>query len=278
MANPMLERGAPLPVRPTPAALAWADFVEALNLSWFWLALGWNDILQRYRGSMLGPFWLTITTGIFIAGLGPLYARLFSLDMTKYLPFMAFGVTTWNFITGAINDSCGTFVASSQLMKQMRLPRFALLFRIIWRSIIAFLHNLPIYAVIFLWFGMPLGLHLLAVIPGFVILCLNLTWIGLVVAILCTRYRDIAPIIGSILQIGFFVTPVMWNYKLQHINNSWIVYCNPFAAFVELVRAPLMGEEISRPLLYLSLACLVVGWALAGALFVRCRRQIVYWV
>lgn len=259
------------------AARAWRDWREAVGLSWFWMALGWQDILQRYRGSMLGPFWFTLTTAIFIAGLGPLYARLFSLNTDQYLPFMAIGVTTWQFITGAINDACGTFISSGHLMKQMRLPRLALLFRVIWRNIIVFLHNLPIYIFIFVWFGLPMDWHLLAVVPGFLIVCLNLVWIGLVVAILCARFRDIPPIIASVLQIGFFVTPVMWNHKLQPVNPL-VVNINPFAALIELIRAPLMGEAISPPLLALALACLAAGWLLAALLFIRCRRQIVYWV
>ena len=256
---------------------AWQDWREAIGLSWFWLALGWQDILQRYRGSMLGPFWFTLTTAIFIAGLGPLYARLFSLNMTEYLPFMAIGVTTWQFITGTINDACSTFTSSSGLMKQMRLPRLALLFRVIWRNVIVFLHNLPIYIVIFVAFGLPLDWHVLAVVPGLILVCLNLVWMGLVVAILCARFRDIPPIVGSVLQIGFFVTPVMWNYKLQSVNKI-VVYANPFAALIEMVRAPLMGQAITMPLLYVALATMVVGWILAALLFIRCRRQIVYWV
>lgn len=259
------------------AARAWHDWREAVGLSWFWMALGWQDILQRYRGSMLGPFWFTVTTAIFIAGLGPLYARLFSLDPAQYLPFMALGVTTWQFITATINDACSTFIASSHLMKQMRLPRLVLLFRVIWRNVIIFLHNLPIYIVTFIWFGLPLDWHVLAVVPGFLIVCLNLVWMGLVVAILCARYRDVPPIIGSILQIGFFVTPVMWNHKLQSVNPL-VVNINPFAALIELIRAPLMGDAISLPLLSLALGCLAAGWLLAALLFIRCRRQIVYWV
>lgn len=45
------------------AVLAWNDLTQAIGLSCFWLALGWNDILQRYRGSILGPFWLTCRRG-----------------------------------------------------------------------------------------------------------------------------------------------------------------------------------------------------------------------
>jgi lipopolysaccharide transport system permease protein len=257
--------------------LAWRDLREAIDLSWFWLALGWNDIMQRYRGSMLGPFWITLTTAVFIAGLGPLYAKLFNLDMATYLPFMALGVTTWQFITGTINDSCNAFVSSSHLMKQVRLPRLALIFRVVWRNIIAFLHNLPIYIVVFIAFGLPFNWHLLTIIPGFVLVCLNLTWMGLCVAILCARFRDIAPIVGSILQIGFFITPVMWDHRTQRVD-PWIVNINPFAALIELIRAPMMGEDISSALLYLAIGSLIVGSVFAALLFARTRRQIVYWV
>jgi len=262
---------------PNQLELAIDDLKRALSLTWFWGALGWQDIVQKYRGSMLGPFWLTITTGIFIAGLGPLYARLFSLDMSKYLPYMALGVTTWGFITGTINDCCNAFLSASHVMKQMKVPRLAIIFQVIWRSIIVFIHNLPIYIVIFLWFKIPLTWGTILVIPGFTIVCLNLIWIGIVVSILCARFRDITPIIGSVLQIGFFVTPVMWSYKLQSVS-PWIVNINPFAAMIELIRAPLLGEMISVPLFVLALACLPVGYTVAAALFVRARRQIVFWV
>ena len=263
--------------RKNKTACALADLREALSLSWFWMALAWNDILQRYRGSMLGPFWITLTTAVFIAGLGPLYAKLFSLRMSEYLPFMAVGVTTWQFITGTINEACNTFIASGYLMKQVRLPRLALLFRIIWRNIIAFLHNLPIYVIIFIVFDLPVDWHLLAIIPGFVLVVLNLIWMSLIVAILCARFRDITPIVGSILQIGFFVTPVMWSHKMQRVE-SWVVDLNPFAALIELIRAPILGDEISTPLLYLAILSLIFGSVLASVLFVRRRRQIVYWV
>lgn len=258
-------------------AMALADLRQALGLSWFWMALGWNDILQRYRGSMLGPFWITLTTAVFIAGLGPLYARLFNLNMAEYLPFMALGVTTWQFVTGTINDGCTTFLSASHLMKQVPLPRLVLLFRVVWRNIIAFLHNIPIYLVIFLVFGLPLDWHLLMIGPGLILVVLNLTWMALIVAILCARFRDIAPIVGSILQIGFFVTPVMWNYKTQKVD-PWIVNTNPFAALIELIRAPMMGEDISSPLLILALVSLLVGSLAAALLFIRTRRNLIYWV
>ena len=69
----------------------------------------------------------------------------------------------------------------------------------------------------------------------------------------------------------------MWNYKTQSVS-PWIVNANPFAALIELIRAPMMGEDISQPLLILSIISLLVGSALAGLLFIRTRRNLIFWV
>lgn len=253
------------------------DLKLAIGQRWFWVSLAWNDIVHRYRGSMLGPFWLTLTTGIFIAGLGPLYATLFKLDPKQYLPFMAVGMLVWNFITASINESCRTFMDGSGIMKQMKLPRITMVFHVVWRNIIVFAHNLPIYVLVAYFCDVPINGWTLAVIPGFVLLCLNLLWIGLLLAMLCLRFRDVLQIVASILLLGFFFTPVMWNPKLQSIN-AWLVNLNPFAALIDLVRAPLLGEPWSIPLLVLSSAVLLIGTAITSVLFVRYRRHIIYWV
>lgn len=256
---------------------AGADLRETLSLYWFWIALGWNDTLQRYRGSLLGPFWITLTTAVFIVGLGPLYSQLFKLNMAEYLPFMAIGITAWGFITGTINDACNAFIGSGHMIKQVRMPRLVLIFRVVWRNIISFMHNIPIFILVFIFFGQNLNAHIFEIIPGFVIVCLNLVWISLVVAIFCARYRDIAPIVGSILQIGFFVTPVMWNYKTQNVS-PWVVQINPFATLIELLRAPLLGESIKLNFFISSGVLLFTGGVISIILFARYRRQIVYWV
>lgn len=273
----LAKKDALLPKRYPQSRLAAQDLGEALSLAWFWLALGWNDILQRYRGSMLGPFWLTLTTASFIAGLGPLYARLFNLDLAQYLPYLAIGFTSWNFISGTINECCNTFIAASDTMKQMRIPRLVLLFQVIWRNLIAFAHSLPIFAVVLIFLGPSFTPSMALVLPGLVLVALNLVWIGLVVAILCARFRDIVPIITSVMQILFFLTPVMWDHRNQRVDEMFIAL-NPFAAYIELIRAPLL-EQAPDPIFVISaLITLVVGWVLAAVLFIRTRARIVYWV
>ena len=259
------------------ATLAWQDLVQALQQHWFWRELGWNDIVQRYRGSVLGPFWLTVTTGVFIAGLGPLYAALFGLDVKQYLPFMALGVLVWNFITGTISENCRAFIDAGSLMKQMKIPKMTIIFHILWRNVIVFAHNIPVYVAILFFCRISPNINMLNAIPGFILLCLNLLWIGVLLAIVCLRFRDVLQIVASILMLCFFFTPIMWNPKLQSIN-SWVVNANPFAALIELVRAPLLGGTVSAPLLTTALLSLVVGCTATTFVFARYRAQIIYWV
>jgi ABC-type polysaccharide/polyol phosphate export permease len=256
--------------------MAARDAKEALNQSWFWLSLGWNDIVQRYRGSILGPFWLTITTAVFIGGLGPLYAGIFGLAVESYLPSMAVGVLIWGFISSVMTESCRAFIDAAPIMKQVRLPRMTILLHMLWRNVIIFAHNLPVLLGVSIYCAVPVNANLLAVVPGFVLLMLNLTWIAVLLAIVCLRYRDVVQIVSSVLLLGFFVTPVMWNPKLQSVP-AWIVYANPFAAFIEIVRAPLLGLPIEMASILMAIGSLLVGGTAAALLFARARKQLIYW-
>ena len=68
-----------------------ADIWHAVRYPHLWLLLGWQDIKQRYRRSMLGPFWLTISTAFMVASLGLVYSRIFGQAVAEYLPYLAAG-------------------------------------------------------------------------------------------------------------------------------------------------------------------------------------------
>ena len=71
-----------------------------------------QDIRLRYRGSILGPFWLTLSTIIMVAAMGVIYARLFHMEVSRYLPFLTIGLIVWQFISALINEGCQTFLAA----------------------------------------------------------------------------------------------------------------------------------------------------------------------
>jgi ABC-type polysaccharide/polyol phosphate export permease len=260
----------------TSTLLAAEDLTESVRLYKFWLKLGWEDVLQRYRGSILGPFWITITNLIFILALGPLYAHLLSLRVEAYLPSLALGLIFWSFITSTVNEGCALFITNAHLMKQVRLPRLALLLQMIWRNILVIIHSIPVIVIVLLFYGPQLSGEVFLALSGFVLTTLNVLWIAVLVSFLCARFRDLIPIVAAVLQVAFFLTPIMWLPTATNLS-SWFIYANPFASLIDVIRGPLLGSTSYVPFIF-SGAYLCVGSFLSVGIFVKYRRQLIFWV
>ena len=91
-----------------------SDFIKSLKSTNQWWLLAWFDIRQRYRRSVLGPFWITISTAVMIVALGFLWTQIFHVDVPSFLPFFAAGTIMWVFISTQINDACTGFSQSAK--------------------------------------------------------------------------------------------------------------------------------------------------------------------
>ena len=257
-------------------ARARADLGEGLRRWELWGTLGWHDIRQRYRRSTLGPFWLTISMGVMVGTLGFVYAGLFGHTLADYLPNLALGLIAWGFISNPILDGCNIFIGSEGVIRQLRAPLSVHVFRMIWRNLIILGHNMVIYVVLVIAFGLWPGAAALLAIPGLFILCLNGVWTGLLFGLLSARFRDIPYMIASVIQILFLVTPILWS--ADQIANRMIVELNPLYHLIEVVRAPLLGSVPPPETWAAALGVTALGWLVTLAFFVRFRERIAYWI
>src|SRR5258707_1799491 len=124
---------------------AWGDLVEGFGKRELWLHLGWQDIKQRYRRSVLGPFWITIATGATAVAMGLLYSKLFKLPLAEHLPYVTLGLIVWNLINAAILEGADVFVANEGLIKQLPTPLSVHVYRLVWRQMILFAANIRAY-------------------------------------------------------------------------------------------------------------------------------------
>ena len=238
--------------------------------------LGWNDILQRYRRSMLGPFWLTASMGIMVLALGTVYSRIFKIDINEFLPFLSIGLIFWGFISSALTESGTLFVGNESYIKQIRLPYWIYVFRFVWSKLIILAHNFVIYFAIILYFQIWPGAAALYVIPALVLIVLNALFASLWLGMVSARFRDIPQIVASVVQIIFFVTPITWKPHFVGVDSSLLLY-NPFYYLIEIVRLPLLGEVPSLFMFAVVGAMTVVNGFIAAAFFVRFRSRIAYW-
>ena len=206
--------------------LAVADLKDAARLWRLWSMLGWADIRQRYRRSFIGPFWITISMAVMVGGMGLVYGTLFHQDLSTFLPFIGAGFLGWFFVSTCIGEGALPFVQAEGLIKQGGLPLSLHVFRVIWRNVLILCHNAVVIIVIYLWFGGFHPLSVIMVVPGLVLTAVNVAWINLIIGPLCTRFRDLAPIIANMLQMLFFITPVVFLPQALS-SRAWIVELNP---------------------------------------------------
>jgi lipopolysaccharide transport system permease protein len=258
-------------------AAALADLRDGLAAWRIWTLLGWSELRARYRRSLLGPFWITLSMAIFILLVGVVFARLFGATREDYLPFIATGYLVWLLLSAFITDGCNVFVAARHYLRQMRLPKSTFVLAAVWRNIMVFAHNLPIVVAVLAVFGVTPTAWTLMALPGLLALAVAGIVLALVLGMVAARFRDLTPIAVSLVQLLFFLTPVL--YSPAHLGGiGRFVAFNPATHFIAILRAPLLGQPPPLESWLAVLGMLAVGGFVGFLLFVRFRARITYWV
>jgi lipopolysaccharide transport system permease protein len=267
-----------IPTRKGNYALAWHDLVDAARHWRLIVHLAWQDVRQRYRRSMLGPLWLTVSVAVQIGSLGLVYGELFHLDLKTYLPHLAVGLTVWAMFSTTINDSCLCFIAAESFLKQVALPKAIFPARVVLRSLVTFAHDVVILVIVLAIYSPPPPLGVLLSLLGIAVFALNGLWIGMLFGMASARFRDLSPIVGSVMQVAFFLTPVMWLPGAIQGRLAALLALNPFAAFLSIVRDPLFGQPPTLMTWIIVILVTILGWSLAFVMFARFRGRVTYWL
>lgn len=256
------------------------DFTRALFMpSLLGFVLGLGDIKQRYRRSKIGPFWITLSMSVTIGGMGAIFATIFGTPLENYLPFLCAGMVIWTLLSTTISDACNVFTSSENIIKQIKLPFHVYVIRLVWRNLIIFAHNLLIFPIICLLFEVPYSVALLFSIIGMILVLLNLIWIAVLIGVICTRYRDVSQIVFSVLQLWFFVTPIIWKPELmEEKGRVAVLLLNPFYHLIEMIRAPLLGNMPSGFSIIFVVAMLVLGSSFSFMLLGKYKDRLAYWL
>ena len=242
-----------------------------------WRALAMADIRSKYRRTVLGPWWITVSNGIFALIIGTVSGRFLGSDMSSYLPFFIIGLTIWNFMAASITEGCTTLIQSSGLIKATNLPLSLYVMRMVQRNFIIFLHNSVIIPIIWLVYPWSVGAGaLLSVVGFFAIYVCAVCW-SLSISIICTRYRDIPPAITALVQLLFFVSPIIWQPEQLRGGHEVLKY-NPIAHLLAVARDPLLGKTIPLESWLAVALTVIVSIVIAAAIYLRYRRRVVFWV
>jgi ABC-type polysaccharide/polyol phosphate export permease len=257
---------------------ALSDLTDGLAKWRVWWILAVLEVRQRYRRSSLGQFWVTISMAATIAGIGVVFGVIFNQPLDSYIPFLGVGLVIWGLASGLVSELTTAFIASETYLRAYPGPKSLIIYTTIARNLITMAHNLLIVPALLVLFQIPLTWSHLLFIPGLALVVLNGVWIGMLLGPLAARFRDLPQLVTNAMQLAFFVTPILFR-PAQVQDHLWAVtHFNPFASWVEITRAPLLGALPDAYHWIFAVAVTVIGFAIALPFYARFRGRIVYWL
>ena len=242
-----------------------------------WLYMAVQDIKLRYRRSMIGPWWVTISTGIMVLMLGFLWSHIFGQAIDTYLPYFAIGFVIWGWMSAQISDSAAGLLQFQGAIKQIKLPFPIFTFRCNVRQAIILLHNSFIIVAVLLFVGKGFSLLSLLAVPNLILIQINITLLSIIVTIFCSRYQDMTQVVNVLTQIIFFFTPILW--QIDSIKNKlFLAEWNPIYHWIELIRAPLLGSLPTLSDYLWSGVSVAILFVLATYYLGRYRSRIALWL
>lgn len=258
--------------------MASQDIADSFKLWRLATKLGWLDVRLQFSGSTLGPFWLTLTTAIMIAAMGMIYSQLFHLTLKDYLPYLSISMILWqNGLSSLVQESCSTFTRAADSIRSVTMPYTVQALRTTIRCGLILGYTVIVPIVVFIVFGVWPGSVVLLAVPAIALWLFNSVAWCLLLGTVGARFRDVPPIVGSILQILFYVTPIIWEPK-QLKDGAWWLYFNPFYSLFEIVRRPFLGQVPTETAWIISLGFSATLSVIAFISFARSRSRLAFWV
>jgi lipopolysaccharide transport system permease protein len=254
------------------------DFLKSISLYRFWLFLSYDDIQRQYRRTFLGPFWISLTTAIFIVFFSLIGSQIFNIDLNSYLPYFCCGHLLYLYIQQTIGDSCHTFITAAPYLKESNYPKFVFILRLFSKNIFLLLHNLPILAIVLFIYSKNLNTNISLFFLNFLIVNFFIFWLCSILALAAARYRDLPMITVNILQILVFFTPIMWQPSQISTKYHFIIDFNPMAWLLILIRSPLLGQSIDYTLYLRIIVMSLILMLLTVYLYTKNRKNILYWI
>ena len=253
------------------------DLISTFKMPRLIFYMAWSDIRARYKRSVLGPLWITLSTAIGVVGLGFIWSELFKMDRATFIPMLTVGLIFWQFISSCIVESTSVFSRQANIIRNLNLPISLHPAQLVLRQVINLGHNFPLFIIVALALGTKLNWQMAMVIPGLLLVIANLYWMALMLGTLGARFRDLEYLISMVMPLLMFLSPVLYRPNALPSFGKYM-WLNPLADMIEIVRYPLLGEATPGFVYIVNIGMLLVGGALTLILFNAKRNRVAFWV
>lgn len=236
-----------------------AELREYRELLYF---LAWRDVKVRYRQTTLGILWAVLQPLFLMLIFTIFYGRLAAVD-TGEVPYSLFayaGLVLWTFFATALTNSSNSLLVNVAVITKVYFPRMLIPAAAVAACVVDLLFASLLMLVMMLYHGLLPGVHLLMVPVIMLFTVLLASGLGIWLAAVVVKYRDIRFVLPFIVQAWLFISSVILPSSAVPERWRWMLRFNPMSAFVEAYRCAWLG----RPFQWTDLS---LGMALTLLLF-----------
>jgi lipopolysaccharide transport system permease protein len=245
--------------------------LKEVYLYWELLAfLVWRDIKIRYRQTLLGGTWAILQPFIAMLIFSFIFNRLAHLqsDGPPYKLFVFAGLAPWTFFSTAVTQSSNSLIANHQLVSKVYFPRIFIPLGSVLALLLDLALSLALFAAMMVYYHWPLTLSVLWLPVYLLAAVLAASGAGFILSALNVSFRDVKYAVPFMVQMGLFLTPVIYPVRYVPERLQPLIGLNPMAGVVIGFRHALLGSTASWPLVTVSLVTSVVLF-LGGLLIFR---------
>lgn len=236
--------------------------------------LAWRDIKVRYKQTVLGIAWAVIQPLFTMLIFTLFFGRLAGMpsDNIPYPLFAYAGLLPWTFFASAVTNSGNSLVGSANLISKVYFPRVIVPGATALAALVDFAIAFVLLAGMMVYYDVGVGWNLL-MLPVLIALTIVLAvGVGLWMSAMNVKYRDVRYALPFLIQIGLFITPIIYPASIVPEHWRWLLHLNPLAGIIESYRAALFDRPFNWPALGLSAAITAVVFIYSAFMFRRMEK------
>lgn len=250
------------------------DLAEAVRYHELFFFLAWRDIKIRYRQTILGGLWAVLQPLLAMLIFSFVFNRMVGVrtDGPPYPLFVFAGLAPWTFFSNSVIQSSNSLLASERLVSKIYFPRTFIPIASVGALVLDLLVSLTMLLVLMAYYHWPMTRHIF-LLPFFILgTFMAASGLGLALSACNVIFRDVKYAVPFFIQMGLFVTPVV--YPLRYIPERFhnLMGLNPMAGMVLGFRYCLLGSPVSLQLVLVSFAVCAVLFIGGLLIFRRIER------
>jgi lipopolysaccharide transport system permease protein len=244
---------APLPVKPVVTIESTGSFSPNLRHLWAYRELlyflTWRDVKVRYKQTALGVAWAILQPLSTMLIFTLLFGRLAGIgSRTGGIPYPIFayaGLLPWIFFSNSINNSGNSVVSSAHLITKVYFPRIIIPSAAVAAGLVDFAISFAIMAALMVYYRVALTFYMLMLPPLILLITALALAVGMWLAALNVKYRDVRFALPFLIQLWMFVSPVIYPLTFVPERWHWLLLFNPLTGIIEGFRASLFGNPFN---------------------------------